>query len=73
MLEEPCLRGVCACSPSRHLARARLQIKADIKRQAGPAGSVENDPRRTLCMTVRVCRTSTSTATVKRFWISCST
>ena len=27
--------------------------EADIKRQAGPAGSVENDPRRTLCTTVR--------------------
>jgi hypothetical protein len=36
--------------PSRHLACAlqsgRFQIKADIKRQAGPASSVENDPKR---------------------------
>jgi transposase len=37
--------------PSRHFACAqqsgRLQIKADIERQAGLTGSVENDPEQT--------------------------
>jgi hypothetical protein len=38
--------------PWRHFACAqqsgRFQVKAGVKRQAGPAGSVENDPQQTL-------------------------
>src|SRR5215471_7958499 len=48
-------RYVSVSGSSRHLACAlqsgRFQIKADIKRQAGPAGSVENDPEETSALT----------------------
>jgi hypothetical protein len=41
--------------PSRHFAAAqqlgRFQVKADNKWQAGPAGSVANDPTETLVLT----------------------
>ena len=46
------VRGGSAAGPShsRHFERAqqsgRFQVKADIKRQAGSAGSVANDPER---------------------------